>query len=99
TGVHPDDDPWQPERAVWPLLEVIDASVGEPWCAPLGAHVGDATRGRRYAVARHLTDLFASYATHRPEMLRAWLAGAGEPQERAADLAWQAELWRRLRER
>ena len=37
--------PWQPERAVWPLLEVIDASVGEEWCAPLGAHVGDAGRG------------------------------------------------------
>jgi exodeoxyribonuclease V gamma subunit len=55
TGLNPDDDPWQPERAVWPLLEVIDASLGEEWCAPLGAHVGDAGHGRRYGVARHLT--------------------------------------------
>src|SRR5690606_32210309 len=55
--------------------------------------------GRRYAVARHLADLFASYATHRPGLLTAWRAGSGEPEGRAADLAWQAELWRRLRER
>lgn len=99
TGVAPDDDPWQPERAVWPLLEVIDASLDEPWCAPLGAHLGEAGNGRRYAVARHLADLFASYATHRPGLLTAWRAGSGEPEGRAADLAWQAELWRRLRER
>jgi exodeoxyribonuclease V gamma subunit len=99
TGLGPDDDHWQPERAVWPLLEVIDASVGEEWCAPLGAHVGDAGQGRRYTVARHLTDLFASYATHRPELLTAWLRGNGAPDGRAADLAWQPELWRRLRER
>src|SRR5918992_1042073 len=93
------DNPWQPERAVWPLLEVIDASLGEEWCAPLGAHLGDAGRGRRYAVARHLTDLFAAYATHRPQLLTAWLRGAAVPESRAADLAWQPELWRRLRER
>src|SRR5690606_26223230 len=99
TGVAPDDDPWQPERAVWPLLEVIDASLDEPWCAPLGAHLGEAGNGRRYAVARHLADLFASYATHRPGLLTAWRAGSGEPEGRAADLAWQAELWRRRRER
>lgn len=99
TGLDPDDDPWRPERAVWPLLEVIDASVGEEWCAPLGAHVGDAGRGRRYAVARHLTDLFASYATHRPSLLTAWLNGDGAPEGHTADLAWQPELWRRLRER
>ncbi len=86
TGLNPDDDPWQPERAVWPLLEVIDASLGEEWCAPLGAHVGDAGRGRRYGVARHLTELFASYATHRPELLTAWLQGAGAPDGHAADL-------------
>ncbi|MHA6618594.1 exodeoxyribonuclease V subunit gamma [Pseudonocardia sp. DLS-67] len=99
TGLDPEDDPWRPERAVWPLLEVIDASVGEEWCAPLGAHVGHAERGRRYAVARHLTDLFASYATHRPALLTGWLAGMSAPDGRAADLAWQPELWRRLRER
>ncbi|MFC4950559.1 exodeoxyribonuclease V subunit gamma [Pseudonocardia sp. GCM10023141] len=101
-GVDPDDDPWRPSRAVWPLLEVIDESAGEAWCAPLGTHLGAgqgdaARRGRRYATARRLAELFGSYAAHRPETVRAW-------QERidadvGADLAWQPELWRRLRAR
>src|SRR3954464_12909445 len=31
SGIEPESDPWVPERAVWPLLEVIDGSLGEPW--------------------------------------------------------------------
>src|SRR4051794_38012085 len=31
SGVDPAGDPWLPERAVWPLLEVIDANLAEPW--------------------------------------------------------------------
>ncbi|HYH31403.1 MAG TPA: exodeoxyribonuclease V subunit gamma [Pseudonocardia sp.] len=99
TGVAAEHDPWQPERAVWPLVEVIDECVGERWCAPLGAHVGDAGRGRRYAVARHLADLFAAYATHRPEMLTAWSGGGTVTDAAAGDLSWQPELFRRLRQR
>jgi exodeoxyribonuclease V gamma subunit len=96
SGVDPEQDPWRPERAVWPLLDVLDACAAEEWCAPLRAHV---TGGRRYATARHLAELFAGYAVHRPELLIAWHDGAGVPGERAADLAWQPELWRRLRAR
>jgi exodeoxyribonuclease V gamma subunit len=103
TGIDPEVDPWRPERAVWPLLEIIDESAGEPWCAPLGVHIGardgDVRRSRRHATARHLADLFAAYAAHRPDMLALWRAGGGVPGDRAADLAWQPELWRRLRER
>ena len=25
SGIDPDEDPWRPGRAVWPLLEVVDA--------------------------------------------------------------------------
>nr|MBA3906535.1 exodeoxyribonuclease V subunit gamma [Pseudonocardiales bacterium] len=64
------EDPWRPERAVWPLLEVLDAAVDEPWCAPLSAH-----RSRRHALARRVAELFSAYATHRPELLRGWAAG------------------------
>ena len=105
---HADDDPWSPERLVWPLLEVIDACAGEDWCAALGTYlgvVGDASgtrAGRRFAAARHLARLFDTYGQHRPAMLRSWAAkededGAGA--EVPADLRWQPELWRRLRER
>ena len=83
---------------VWPLLEVVDRCVGEPWLATLAAHL-DGARGepedpnRRFGVVRRIADLFDHYAVHRPEMLRGWAGGEG------SEGAWQRELWRRLRER
>lgn len=96
---------WAPRRSVWPLLEVIDACApGEPWCRPLAQHLGTGgeDKGRRLAVASRLGRLFDEYGQSRPAMLRAWAEGRdergdGTPLE--ADLRWQAELWRRLRDR
>ena len=97
-----EDDPWSPEAMTWPLLEVIDASLDQPWCRTLATHLGhfadgeekELRQGRRYAVARRLAGLFASYARQRPQLPAGWLDGdtAGLDQ----DLAWQPELWRRL---
>ena len=95
---------WAPGRAVWPLLDVIDASIpSEPWARSLAQHLGtDAEdKGRRLAVARRLAAMFDEYGQSRPEMLRAWAAGRDERGDGSpldADLAWQAELWRRLRD-
>ncbi len=100
-----DDDPWSPDAMTWPLLETIDASLDQPWCAILAKHLGhfdtddeaELRRGRRYSVARRLAGLFASYARQRPQLLIDWLDGntAGLDD----DLHWQAELWRALVER
>src|SRR5689334_499794 len=46
SGLEPDADPWLPGRAVWPLLELVDASLGEPWLARLAAHLGVTANGR-----------------------------------------------------
>ena len=109
SGIDPDADPWLPERAVWPLLDVVDRSLPEPWLAALAGYLGaggttpDPIRqGRRLTTLRHLAGLFHRYALHRPEMLDAWRAGrdtdaTGRPL--APGCAWQAELWRRLRTR
>ena len=35
------EDPWHPQRAVWPLLRVLDASRGESWAAVLWSYLGD----------------------------------------------------------
>ncbi|MDN5857963.1 MAG: exodeoxyribonuclease V subunit gamma [Pseudonocardia sp.] len=94
TGVAPQTDPWRPARSVWPLLEAIDASLDEPWCAPLAAHLA-AAPGRRYATARRLAELFAQYCAQRPELVMTWQDG----RDGIGDLAWQAQLWRLLRER
>ena len=100
----PPDDPWRPERLVWPLLEVVYSCVGEDWCAALSLYLGadddpgaELRRGRRFAAARHIAGLFDRYGEHRPEMVRAW--AAKDDADTPADLAWQPELWRRLRER
>ena len=76
-GVDREADPWLPERSVWPLLDVVEASLGEPWLAPLAAHLGGAgadadasRRARRLSSVRHIADLYDRYAVHRPAMLR-----------------------------
>ncbi|MCG5431942.1 exodeoxyribonuclease V subunit gamma [Mycobacterium sp. MYCO198283] len=97
-----EDDPWSPDAMVWPLLDAIDASLAEPWCATLATHLGEChdgterelRRGRRYAVARRLAGLFASYARQRPQLLVDWSAGGDGGVD--ADQAWQAALWRAL---
>jgi len=40
SGIEPAEDPWLPERAVWPLLDVIDESLDQPWLATLAAYLG-----------------------------------------------------------
>ena len=112
TGRQGRADPWLPERAVWPLLDVIHAHLDAPWLAPLTAHVrttasspngdGVGPEVRLFSTARHLADLYDRYAFHRLDMVNAWASGQdtdGRGGPLPADLAWQAELWRRLRER
>ncbi|CAM4026831.1 exodeoxyribonuclease V subunit gamma [Janibacter anophelis] len=103
-----DDDPWLPQHLVWPLLEVIDASLGQPWCRALSRHLGHGTEpgdlfdvraGRRYSVALRLARLIHRYGQSRPTMLTDWREGRDTDGTGAAidaDLAWQPELWRRL---
>ena len=102
-----EDDPWAPDSLVWPLLETIDASAGEEWCARLAAHLGYGHRGpeaelrmgRRHAVARRIAALFGSYAAQRPQLLADWLDGIdgdGLGAQLDPDLAWQPALWRAL---
>ena len=100
-----EDDPWHPDSLVWPLLDVIDDNMGARWMKTLATHLGhfaageeqELRMGRRYAVARRLAGLFASYARQRPQLLIAWegdIAG-----DIAPDLDWQPPLWRALLDR
>ena len=109
SGIDPDADSWLPERVVWPLVEVVDECLPEPWLRTLAAHLGgggetldEVRRARRFSTVRHLAELFDRYALQRPEMVRAWARGEdtdGEARDLPADSAWQAELWRRLDQR
>ena len=109
SGVDPDSDPWLPERAVWPLLDVVTENLDQPWLDPLAAYLGAGIddgstyrADRRLTVVRHLAGLFHRYALHRPEMVHAWRDGVdagGDGAPLAPASVWQAELWRRLRSR
>ncbi|WP_185994386.1 exodeoxyribonuclease V subunit gamma [Nocardioides campestrisoli] len=97
------DDPWAPDQLVWPLLEVVDESLGERGFEALTRHLGDPDdelrRSRRFSVAHRLASLFSSYATQRPRLLTDWRLGRdtdGAGGDLDPDLHWQAELWRRL---
>ncbi len=100
-----DDDPWSPDAMVWPLLEVIDESCSADWCKTLATHLGhfevgeekELRQGRRYAVARRLAGLFASYARQRPQLLIDWENGVAGDID--SDLLWQPPLWRALIDR
>ena len=94
------DNPWAADAMVWPLLSVIDDSLDEPWAVTLATHLGhfatgeehELRQGRRYAVARRLAGLYASYARQRPGLLTHW-------DDLPEDLAWQQPLWTKLTER
>ncbi len=65
-----------------------------------GGEDDPARRDRRFGAVRHLADLYDRYAVHRPAMVRAWHEGRdedGDGQPLDPHVAWQAELWRRLR--
>ncbi len=98
TDADPEADPWAPQRAVWPLIEVVEEHFDEPWLAPLAEHMSNsatAEGSRRFSSIRHMADLFDRYAVHRPDMLQRWAAGSPQLEESS----WQVDLWRLLRER
>jgi exodeoxyribonuclease V gamma subunit len=100
-GLPSEDDPWAPDRLVWPLLELVDDRLHEEALEPLAAHLRAASPAgpqahplRRFATLHHLAELYEHYAINRPQMVLSWLSGA-----RAGECSWQADLWRHLREK
>ena len=87
-------DPWDPDRLVWTVLDAIDASVDQPWCATVARHLGadlddETERGlrldRRWSLARRLAGLFASYAVQRPQLVRDWARGPARGKQAESD--------------
>jgi exodeoxyribonuclease V gamma subunit len=98
SGIDPKADPWLPERAVWPLMEVVEEHFADPWLTPLAKHIENSETvegSKRFSSIRHVADLFDRYAVHRPDMLQRWAAGSPQLDE----AAWQVDLWCHLRNR
>ncbi len=101
----PTDDPWAPDHAVWPLLQLVDEHIDDGFLSPLADHLrascGLTATGspRRFATVRHIAELYDRYAVFRPQMVMEWLESPGPEacSGLGADEAWQAALWLRLR--
>ncbi|MGC5258813.1 exodeoxyribonuclease V subunit gamma [Gordonia sp. DT218] len=101
-------DRWRPAALTWPVLRVLDEMIDDPRLAVLARHVGadgraeadEHRRGRRFATARQIAQLFDDYGRQRPAMAAAWAAGDdtdGVGAQIPADLAWQPDFWRAVR--
>ena len=91
-------DPWQIERLVWSVLDVMVPAPGTRASPPDGA--GAAAAPATYATARRIADLFDRYHLHRPDddppvERRPAVDGAGRPLSDTS--VWQAHLWRLVR--
>nr|NLI49093.1 hypothetical protein [Propionibacterium sp.] len=92
SGVDPADDPWAPERLVWPILELVAA--GTPGLEPLAHHLSGSEQ--RYANATRIAHLLHRYAQLRPGLLRSW-SDADAPEALGLGFdTWQPVLWRAL---
>ena len=100
-GFDPVSDPWPPERSVWPLLELVDTYLGDPFLTALRQHLQSAPavdgHHRRFATVRRIADLYDRYALNRPDMVERW--ADGDTVGATHDERWQADLWRCLRQR
>jgi exodeoxyribonuclease V gamma subunit len=98
SGSADDVDPWQEERLVWSVLEVLrDPPAG------LDKRLVDAESGVALAArAQAVATLFDTYNVHRPAMVGAWVDGR-DVDASGAPLAdpdlWQPELFRLVHDR
>ncbi|MDQ2726152.1 MAG: exodeoxyribonuclease V subunit gamma, partial [Actinomycetota bacterium] len=82
------------------LGRVAPAPPPQAGAGPPDGTVEDPRRVRRFAVVRHLADLFDHYGVHRPGMICAWAEGRDTDEAGRTiveDLRWQPPLWRALR--
>jgi exodeoxyribonuclease V gamma subunit len=98
SGIAPEQDPWQPDRLVWPLIAVAEASLEEDWLEPLTRHLREDGSRHRYARLSRIARLFAEYSHYRPELVLAWARGESGGVDPSHPASWQPELWRRLRD-
>lgn len=92
-------DPWQIERLVWTVMEVLASPENSDRLALMPPLPEGASR---YGRARRIADLYDRYALHRPELLQSWVSGQGERGHRhtlTRELAWQPVLYQLVREK
>ena len=97
TGTRADDDPFDREVMTWRIRDLLEGGLwrADPF-GPLRRFCeGDARQ--RLGLAARIAGVFDNYLLYRPELLAAWERGEQRLAHHAHE-AWEAALWRRLRE-
>ncbi len=96
---------WEGDALTAQVLASIDGEIEEPWMRMIQRYLntgdGGASQNRLYAAGK-IAGLFSRYGRRRPEMIRAWAAGAdvGPSDQPIPDGdAWQPRLWRSVGKR
>jgi len=94
----PEDDPLDREGLAFRIYGLLPALLEErafaplrAWLAPGAGRAPGAEALRRWRLAERIADVLDRYQVYRPDLIESWEGGA-EPE------AWDARLWRRLRE-
>jgi exodeoxyribonuclease V gamma subunit len=92
---HREAPAYDPEITAWRIMGELPALLPYPEFASLRRYLqDDATGLKRYQLSCRLADLFDQYLVFRTDMMLDWEAGQNGPGEEA----WQADLWRKIRE-
>ena len=104
----PERSPFSPALLAWRVYALLDpADAHGAWVAAhprLARYLEGADARMRYELAGRIARVFDHYLTYRPRWLEQWAGGQGTVLEAAAgalereDEAWQAALWRRIRD-
>ncbi len=104
----PARSPFSPALLAWRIHGLLDAGAAEgAWLGEhprLAHYLAGADARMRFELAERIARVFDHYLTYRPHWLELWAAGRGSALEAGAsalereDEAWQAALWRRLRD-
>ncbi len=92
---HREAPTYDPEIMAWRIMGELPARLPYPEFASLRRYLQDDATGLKcYQLSCRLADLFDQYLVFRPDMMLDWEAGQNGPGEEA----WQADLWRKIRE-
>lgn len=104
----PARSPFSPALLAWRIHGLLDAGAAEgAWLGEhprLAHYLAGADARMRFELAERIARVFDHYLTYRPQWLARWSEGRGSVLEAdasaaaRADEAWQAALWRRIRE-
>src|SRR5262245_61201670 len=88
-------DKTSPELLVWKVDALLVRSLGQKEFAPLARYLRESDSLKRFHLAIRLARLLDQYRVYRPEMISEWTTSN---KKRTGDEAWQAALWRNLKE-